>query len=107
MEIVKKNLVSIICGVVAVMALVAVFVWPLDGYYETLKTKAENRAKVQGKISALLSKPRTVPVFDPNNPTATTLTSFPSAAVIARAKTATQGIAGTSDKVVSLAVQLN
>jgi hypothetical protein len=107
MEIVKKNLVSIICGVIAVMALVAVFVWPLDGYYDTLKTKAEDRAKVQGKISGLLTKSRTVPVFDPNNPTATTLTAFPSKTVIDRAKVATQGVAGTSDKVVALAVQLN
>src|SRR4051812_43665113 len=107
MEIVKKNLVSIICGLIAVMALVAVFVWPLDGYYETLKTKAENRAKIQGKISGLLTKSRTIPVFDPNNPTATSLTSFPSKTVIDRAKVATQGVAGTSDKVVALAVQLN
>ena len=107
MEIVKKNLVSIICGVIALMALVAVFVWPLDGYYDALRTKADNRAKVQGKISGLLSKSRTVPVFDPNNPTATTLTAFPSKVVIDRAKVATQGVAGTSDKVVSSAIQLN
>jgi hypothetical protein len=107
MEIVKKNLVSIICGLVAVMALVAVFVWPLDGYYETLKTKAEDRAKVQGKISTLLSKTRVIPVFDPNNPTPANLPAFPSKTLIDRVKTATQGIAGTSDKVVQLAVQLN
>jgi hypothetical protein len=107
MEIVKKNLVSIICGLIALMALVAVFVWPLDGYYDALKTKADNRAKVQGKISGLLSKTRVIPVFDPNNPTATNLTAFPSKTVIDRAKVATQGVAGTSDKVVSLAVQIN
>src|SRR5947199_363716 len=51
MEIVKKNLVSIICGVVALLALVAVFVWPLDGYYQTLQEKAKKRAEVQGKVS--------------------------------------------------------
>lgn len=107
MEIVKKNLVSIICGLIAVMALVAVFIWPLDGYYENLKTKADNRAKVQGKISTLLSKTRVIPVFDPNNPTPANLPAFPSKTLTDRAKTATQGIAGTSDKVVQLAVQLN
>jgi hypothetical protein len=107
MDIVKKNLISIICGVVALMALVAVFVWPLDGYYETLKTKAENRAKVQAKVSTLLGKTRTVPVFDPNNPTATNLPAFPSETIIKRGKAAQQGVAGTSENVVSLAVQIN
>jgi hypothetical protein len=107
MDIVKKNLISIICGVIALLALVAVFVWPLDGYYETLKTKAEDRAKVQGKITTLLGKTRTVPVFDPNNPTATNLPAFPSETLIKRGKAAQQGVAGTSDNVVNLAIQLN
>jgi hypothetical protein len=107
MDIVKKNLFSIICGVVALAALVAVFVWPLDGYFETLKSKAEERAKIQAKIVGLIGKQRSLPVFDPNNPTASKLTKFPSHQIILLGKQAQQGVAGISEKLVSEALKLN
>jgi hypothetical protein len=107
MEIVKKNLFSIICGVVALAALVAVFVWPLDGYFETLKGKAEERAKIQAKITGLLGKQRNLPVFDPNNPAASKLTKFPSRPIITLGKQAQQDVAGMSEKLVAEALKLN
>src|SRR5205823_10879188 len=107
MEIVKKNLFSIICGVVAIAALVAVFLWPLDGYFDTLKSKAEDRAKVQTKIVGLLGKQRNLPVFDPNNPTASKLTKFPSRTIIALGTKAQQGVAASSEKVVTDSLKLN
>ena len=64
MDIVKKNLVSIICGVVALVALVAVFIWPLDGYYTDLKTKTTARAAIYKKVDDLMGKSRSLPVLD-------------------------------------------
>lgn len=85
MEIVKKNLISIICGVVALVALVAVFVWPLDGFFETLKGKANVRAQLVSKVTSLRNKARVVPTIDPNPNAqkAQRLTSFPSSKIIA------------------------
>src|SRR4051812_42547258 len=98
MEIVKKNLVSIICGVVALLALVAVFVWPLDGYYEDLQTKTKKRADVQGKATGLLNKTRTLPVFDPNSPTGKPLPKFPSQQIIKLGTAAVKAEHQISDK---------
>jgi hypothetical protein len=107
MEIVKKNLVSIICGVVALFTLVAVFVWPLDGYYETLQEKAKKRADVQGKVNGLLSKSRNLPVFDPNNPTGSRLSKFPSQQIITIGSKAVKGEHQISDKTYTEAIRLN
>ena len=79
MDIVKKNLVSIICGVIALVALVAVFVWPLNGYYDTLHTKATARAAIYAKAEGLMNKTRSLPVLDFNHPEAGKLTKFPAA----------------------------
>jgi hypothetical protein len=107
MDIVKKNIFSIICGVVALAALVAVFIWPLDGYYSDLKKKAEEHASIQSKISTLLNKPRNLPVFDPNDPTTGKLTKFPSLQVISISTKAQQSVSAMSDKMVQMALQLN
>ena len=80
MEIVKKNILSIICGVVALLALVAVFVYPLDGFYEKLSQEAKQRADVQAKVQGLRNKIRSLPVFDLDNAAvAPKLTQYPSA----------------------------
>jgi hypothetical protein len=85
MEIVKKNLISIICGVVALAAVVAVFVWPLDGFFETLKGKATARAQIVSKVTSLRNKPRVLPTIDPNPNTQKVqrLTNYPSSKIIA------------------------
>ncbi|HEY7118430.1 MAG TPA: hypothetical protein VH475_17710 [Tepidisphaeraceae bacterium] len=107
MEIVKKNLFSIICGVVAVAAVVAVFVWPLNGYFDELSQKAQARAAVYGKIDTLTRKTRSLPVFDPKNPEAGTLTRFPSNTLIKRGKDAKDEVNAKSMKTYDLAWHLN
>jgi hypothetical protein len=107
MEIVKKNLVSIICGIVALIAIVAVFVYPIGGFYTDLKTRAEEHAAVQSKIDTLLNKSRVLPVFDPNDPTTANLNKFPSKAIINLATEVQKGVTGSADKMVATALQLN
>src|SRR4051812_38085554 len=100
MEIVKKNLVSIICGVVALAALVAAFVWLLDGYFTDLKGRVEKRAALEKKVQALLSKPRMLPVFtnDPAKPDGDRLTKFPSREIIAKGNQAQKAVRTQSEK---------
>lgn len=107
MEIVKKNLISIICGVVALAAIVAVFVYPLGGFYTALKAKADQRATVQNKIDALIHKNRVFPGFDPNDPTTANLNKFPSQPIISLATNAQKQVTGNADKMVTTALELN
>lgn len=109
MDIVKKNLVSIICGVLALAALVAVFIWPLDGYFEDLQDKVKKRAALQSEINGLLTKQRVPPTFDPNNPNpnADRLKSFPSAKVIEAGNKAVKLVQDQSSVVYKYAVSLN
>ena len=107
LEIVKKNLISIICGVVALVALVAVFVWPLDGYYADLNQRASARAAVHGKVDGLLKKNRSLPVLDFNNPEVAPLPKFPSEYVIAVGKQAQEKVKTESKRVYDIAWQLN
>jgi hypothetical protein len=109
MEIVKKNLVSIICGVVALAALVAAFVWPLDGYFTDLKGKVEKRAALEKKVQGLLNKQRSVPTFtsDTSKPEADRLTKFPSREIIKKGEEAQKKVRQTSEKVYDAAWQMN
>ena len=63
MEIVKKNLVSIIMGVVAILGVVAIYVWPIPGLYVTLGTELRSRLIVGGQVSGLLKAQRTLPLL--------------------------------------------
>lgn len=60
MDIVKKNMVSIIAGVVALVAVAAIF-YPISGYFEDLRTRAGERAAVFPKVSGLSNKQRNWP----------------------------------------------
>jgi hypothetical protein len=107
MDIVKKNLVSIICGVIALVALVAVFVWPLNGYYDTLHSKVTSRAGVFSKAEGLMNKSRNLPVLDLSHPEPLKLTKFPSRDVIRVGEAAQQGVKTESERVYDFAWNLN
>src|SRR5258705_10592793 len=109
MEMVKKNLVSIICGVVALAALVAAFVWPLDGYFSDLKARVDKRAALEKKVQALVNKPRTLPVFtmDPSKPDGDRLTKFPSREIIKKGTDAQKQVRTQSEKSYDVAWRMN
>lgn len=107
MDIVKKNLVSIICGVVALIATFAVFIYPLDGFFDELIEKAKARAAVQQKISTLVQRPRTMPVIDPSSSVAAKLPKFPSDEIIKLGRLAQSGVHTESAACYTKAVELN
>jgi len=65
MQIVKKHILNIICGVVAIVALVAL-VWPISGWYSDLEQQAKSAAKASDDIKTLMNAPRVKPIFSDN-----------------------------------------
>src|SRR5882762_5439513 len=52
MDIIKKNMWSIVCGVVAILAVVSTF-YPLNGKFEELNTKLQSSAADNSKVKKL------------------------------------------------------
>jgi hypothetical protein len=105
LAIIKKNILSIICGVVALMAMIAIF-WPLDGYFAQLQQDVDARKAVFAEDTTLLHKPRTLPVLDPLSTDPEPLKGFPTDAVIARGKLATAAIGDEAKQMLAAATTL-
>lgn len=109
-DIVKKNMVSIICGVIALIAIGALF-WPVSGYYDELQQSADARLAEYKAINGLLpeNKPRKLPVTDLRGTAeaAKDLGQFPTAQIIAAWTAVTDRIKADSDKIYSMALEMN
>ncbi len=106
MELVKKNLVSIICGAVALLAIVALF-WPISGYYAELQAKANTRKDVYSSLKGILDKQRSRPITDLESPEPKPLEQFPNQLVIDRGKAVTDLVKSESVAMLDLAVKMN
>ena len=106
MELVKKNLTSIICGVVAIVAVVAAF-FPLGGYFEELKTKVGQSTSDLNTINGLKSQTFTKPLVDPFSTEAPPLEVFPTTPVIEEGKKAVETMASKSQLILQKATQFN
>jgi hypothetical protein len=102
---IKKNILTIICGVVALAAIIAVF-WPISGYFASLQTDADARKSAFATATTLLHKSRTLPVLDPLSTDAEPLKVFPTDAVIARGNLAKDAIASESKEMLDAAKTL-
>src|SRR5688572_8235621 len=109
MEIVKKNLLSIICGVVILLSVGALF-WPISGIIADAQAKADERQQEYEKLNKLLpgQKSRSLPniSLDANAET-TKLTQFPGPKVIEAGQTATKAMAEQSANMLAAAVAMN
>jgi len=82
MDIVKKNMWSIVAGGVALIAIVLSFL-PLGGMVGDLNKKLQERKRQYQSIQSLINKPRQVPQVDPDTSEVANLPAFPSRNVIA------------------------
>src|SRR5687768_12643361 len=83
MGVVKKNMVSIICGVIVLLAILAIF-WPISGMFDDLRGRASSRVSVYNQIRELVTKDRKLPVVAlKEGAEAPKLTQFPTQAQIA------------------------
>jgi hypothetical protein len=105
MEMVKKNLFSISCGVVALLALIAWF-WPVGSMYSSFQDDLKKRVEVDGKAKSMKSKPRTVPPVGADG-TPQPLTHFPNAETIKAVKDATDALTQNADQTLAFVVDMN
>lgn len=104
MELVKKNILSIICGVVALAAIVFHLVVTSSGYSKLEQdgtSRAAKKAELEGLLNADYPKPR----VDDNDPGK--LSQFPNEKIIKIAEGALGKLAAQAKQMVSQAVQMN
>src|SRR5262245_37479285 len=81
MDMVKKNLLSIICGVVALAAIGVAFTM-LPSRANEHTTQMEGRKPAYDQLHQLISNERQLPIVNPDNPNQDRLPVFPSEKVI-------------------------
>ena len=106
MDIVKKNLISIIAGVVAIAAIAVAFTMVSSKRAE-LQTKLTSSAGTFTTLHGLLTKDRTLPTVDPDHPTAEKLTKFPSNKIIEQGEQITKKVEAESTAMRDAAVKMN
>jgi len=82
MDIIKKNVVSISCGVVTLFAIVAVFLWPMPSWFNGLQAKLDASKSDYDAIKGLNHQPFTKPNLDPSKSEPDALGQFPNAPTI-------------------------
>lgn len=106
MEIVKKNILSILCGVVILLALVALF-WPLGGMREDFEKSLAERKATHAKLATLLSKDRTLPVVDLESTDPVPLEQLPGPKVIEAGEQVTKQVSAQAAQMQAVAVEMN
>jgi hypothetical protein len=106
MAVLKKNLVSIIFGVVAILAVVSVF-WPIGGWYDDLQAQLNKRVAVDSQLLSLGSEPRQMPTLSPDQATPAQLTVFPNQDVINAGVAAAAQVSAQAAAMVDAAVKAN
>ncbi|HEX4056218.1 MAG TPA: hypothetical protein VHX86_18310 [Tepidisphaeraceae bacterium] len=106
MEVLKKNLFSIIFGIIAILAVVALY-WPMDGLYATLRTELDSRVQVSSSLDALTNASRSMPLLSPDETNPAPLEVFPTQPVIDAGIAATQQVSQQAQKMLDRAVSAN
>ncbi|MDB5301773.1 MAG: hypothetical protein JWO87_3436 [Phycisphaerales bacterium] len=104
MEMVKKNILSIICGVVALLALVAWF-WPIGGMFATAQTALDQKTDDFKKLSGLRSASRRWPVNGYENDPPVPLKRFPNPQIINEGKNLKEAIHIQADRMLKATVE--
>jgi hypothetical protein len=107
MDIVKKNIASILCGVIALAAIVAWF-WPVGGFYSTLKADVDKSAATYKQVDDLRKAPRKLPTLVlEGNAEQADLKSFPNEKVIKAGQEKTAALTKQSKDMLQTVTQLN
>src|SRR3954468_16209660 len=108
MEIIKKNVLSLVCLLIAIIAVVAVFRLQ-SSKFQALQSKLEQRKSELTTLEGLAQKinTRKLPAIDPSETEQKPLGQFPTERVIQAADLATQRVAGGSKAVLDEAVKRN
>ncbi len=105
MEIVKNNIVSIILGVIALIALTTPF-WLINGYVSDLQEKGNQSRQTYNNITALLNRQRVMPAPTPQGQPQP-LDRFPNEALITAGENLRTDVQQTAQRMLDLAIEMN
>src|SRR2546421_4172763 len=108
MDLVKKNWLSIVFAVIAILAIAADF-WPMAGKYEELRGEANKSVAVNTELKTLESRPRNEPItkVETASAEAKPLAVFPTEKVTAAGKAAIEKLAEGAKHLSAEVVKLN
>jgi len=103
--ILKNNILSVLCAVVAIAAIIGL--WPASNYKTQLQSKVKASEQMVASMQGLLTKPRSQPVVELEATSSAPLDRFPSAPVIEAGNKAKAKMATESKQIASEAVRIN
>jgi hypothetical protein len=103
MEIVKKNILSIISGVIALLALIAWF-WPIGGMFATAQTTLNEKTALYSGINSIRNKSRHWPVNGYENDPPIPLKRFPNEQIIKEGENVKKAVHDQADKMLRVTV---
>jgi hypothetical protein len=109
MQTVKKNILSILCGVVVIIAIVAYFVVVQGMYYgdDGLQKQADERKAQYERLAGLLGKPRSLPVVEIDKTEPVPLTAYPTLPIIQKGQQVTKDLQAQAKRITELAANMN
>ena len=105
MDIVKNNLVSIILGVIALVALTTPF-WLISGYVGDLQAKGAQSLQANSGITTLLNRTRVMPAPTPEGQPQP-LEQFPNEATIANGEQLRTDVQESAQRMLDRAIEMN
>jgi hypothetical protein len=105
MDIVKKNVFSIIFGVVCLLAVISLY-YPIDGMYASLSSMLDTRAAKASDIQSIIDSPRKIPPMSPDEG-AQPLTVFPIPDVTNNAIKSVKAVHDQADAMMQSAVKVS
>src|ERR1051325_3899653 len=105
MDIVKKNMWSIVCGVVAILAVASTY-YPLSGKFVELNAKLQTSADEERKIKSLIATNPNMPVVDPKSNEVKPLGMFPTERVIEMGKKVAGKVPAESENLAARALEI-
>src|SRR5258706_13385913 len=106
MDVIKKNMWSIVCGVVAVLAVVSTF-YPLNGKFDELNQKLQSSVADQRKLKQLNDLNPNMPVIDPKTSEVKKLNQFPTEKIIAKGREVVGKVHSESQKLQTRPLAMN
>ena len=109
MDIVKKNLLSIVCGVIALAAIVAWF-WPVGGMFGSLQSDLDARAKTYQDVETLRTAQRKLPTVVLEGGASAEqamLDRFPNEKVVELGRQKTKSLTEQSNRMLATVTKLN
>lgn len=104
MDIVKKNLVSILCGVVAIICVILIY-FPFGGMYEELASEVGKGQQIGNAIENIRKAERSWPTLSPNEEDKVPLTQFPTQQTVDLARHQTDSWTRDADQFLAAAIE--